>query len=110
MASVAVGIEAGAWKTHAVAVALKGAGIGRGAGGGANLLSSPDPAGSIGAALAEALAGGTPAAVVLSCAGGDRPADQERGRSILARLVGPATPVDVTGDAIAALYAGNPAG
>lgn len=110
MATVAVGIDAGASKTRAFAVDRDGAVVGRGAGGGANLLSSPDPAGSIGAALAEALAGATPAAIVLSCAGGDRPADKERGRAILAQLVGPAIPVDVTGDAVAALYAGNPAG
>jgi N-acetylglucosamine kinase-like BadF-type ATPase len=110
MADVAVGIDAGASKTRAFAVDREGAVVGRGAGGGANLLSSPDPAGSIGAALAESLAGASAAAIVLSCAGGDRPADQERGRAILAQLVGPATRVDVTGDAIAALYAGNPAG
>src|SRR5439155_1346541 len=84
--------------------------IGRGAGGGANLLSSPDPAGSIGAALAESLAGAIPVAVVLSCSGGDRPADRERGRAILTQLVGPAVRIDVTHDAIAALYAGNPMG
>jgi N-acetylglucosamine kinase-like BadF-type ATPase len=108
--AVVVGIDAGASKTRAFAVDRHGSVVGRGAGGGANLLSSPDPAGSIGAALAESLAGTAPDAVVLSCAGGDRPRDQERGRSILAQLVGPATRVQVTGDAIAALYAGNPAG
>jgi N-acetylglucosamine kinase-like BadF-type ATPase len=105
-----VGIDAGASKTRAFAVDRSGAVIGRGAGGGANLLSSPDPAGSIGAALAESLAGERPVAVVLSCAGGDRPADRERGRQILGQLVGPDARIDVTGDAIAALYAGNPAG
>ena len=107
---VVVGIDAGASKTRAFAVDRSGAVIGRGAGGGANLLSSPDPAGSIGAALAESLAGAPAEAVVLSCAGGDRDADRERGRAILAQLVGPATRVDVTGDGVAALYAGNPAG
>src|SRR5207245_11814073 len=111
MGAVAVGIDAGASKTRAFAVDRDGSVVGRGAGGGANLLSSPDPAGSIGAALAESLGGGSTAvAIVLSCAGGDRPADRERGRAILAQLAGPATRVDVTGDAIAALYAGNPAG
>ena len=54
---VVVGLDAGASKTRAFAVDRSGAVIGRGAGGGANLLSSPDPAGSIGAALAESLAG-----------------------------------------------------
>ena len=96
--SLVVGIDAGASKTRAFAVDRSGAVVGRGAGGGANLLSSPDPEGS-GAD-----------AVVLSCAGGDRDADRERGRAILARLVGPTVRIDVTGDAIAALYAGNPAG
>jgi len=74
------------------------------------LLSSPDPAGSISAALTEALAGRRADAVVLSCAGGDRAADRERGREILRAIVGPGIPVDVTHDAQAALYAGNPAG
>ena len=110
MTAVAVGIDAGASKTRAFAVDRDGSVVGRGAGGGANLLSSPDPAGSIGAALAESLGSATPVAIVLSCAGGDRPQDRERGRAILAQLVGPSTRVDVTGDAIAALYAGNPAG
>jgi len=108
--AVVVGIDAGASKTRAFAVDRDGAVVGRGAGGGANLLSSPDPAGSIGAALAESLAGGRADAVVLSCAGGDREADRVRGREILTRLVGPDTRVEVTGDGIAALYAGNPAG
>jgi len=105
-----VGIDAGGSKTRAFAVDRQGGVIGRGAGGGANLLSSPDPAGSIGAALAESLAGAIPVAVVLSCSGGDRPADRERGRAILTQLVGPTVRIDVTHDAIAALYAGNPMG
>src|SRR5207245_11694908 len=87
-----------------------GAGIGRGAGGGATLLASPDPQGSIGAALAESLGSAVPQAIVLSCSGGDRPADREKGRAILVRLVGPEVQIEVTHDAIAALYAGNPAG
>ncbi|TMG56170.1 MAG: hypothetical protein E6H84_04415 [Chloroflexi bacterium] len=110
MAAVAIGIDAGASKTRAFAVDRDGSVVGRGAGGGANLLSSPDPAGSIGAALAESLGDATAVAIVLSCAGGDRPADRDRGRAILTQLAGPSTRVDVTGDAIAALYAGNPAG
>jgi glucosamine kinase len=84
--------------------------VGRGAGGGANLLSSPDPQGSIAAALREALAGRVPDAVVLSCAGGEREADRAKGRAILASLLGPEVAVEVTHDAKAALYAGNPAG
>jgi glucosamine kinase len=108
--SLVVGIDAGGSKTRAFAVDRDGAVIGRGAGGGANLLSSPDPAGSIAAALAESLGGAKPEAVVLSCSGGDRPADREKGRAILTQLVGPAVRIDVTHDAIAALYAGNPAG
>src|SRR5438093_5806882 len=107
---IVVGIDAGASKTRAFAVDRSGAVVGRGAGGGANLLSSPDPEGSIAAALAESLGGAGADAVVLSCAGGDRDADRERGRAILARLVGPTVRIDVTGDAIAALYAGNPVG
>ena len=52
-----------------------------------------------------------PDAVVLSCAGGEREADRAKGRAILAGLVArPDATVDVTHDAIAALYAGNPAG
>ena len=109
-ASLVVGIDAGGSKTRAFAVDRDGAVVGRGAGGGANLLSSPDPAGSIAAALAESLGSAKPEAVVLSCSGGDRPADRERGRAILTQLVGPAVRIDVTHDAIAALYAGNPAG
>ena len=105
-----VGIDAGGSKTRAFAVDREGAVIGRGAGGGANLLSSPDPAGSIAAALAESLGAAKPEAVVLSCSGGDRPADREKGRAILTQLVGPAVRIEVTHDAIAALYAGNPAG
>jgi N-acetylglucosamine kinase-like BadF-type ATPase len=105
-----VGIDAGASKTRAFAVDREGAVVGRGAGGGANLLSSPDPAGSIAAALTESLGTAKPEAVVLACSGGDRPADREKGRAILTQLVGPAVRIDVTHDAIAALYAGNPAG
>jgi N-acetylglucosamine kinase-like BadF-type ATPase len=108
--ALVVGIDAGGSKTRAFAVDRGGSVIGRGAGGGANLLSSPDPQGSIAAALAESLGGAVPEAVVLSCSGGDRPADREKGRAILAALVGPAVRIDVTHDAIAALYAGNPAG
>ena len=105
-----VGIDAGGSKTRAFAVDRDGAVVGRGAGGGANLLSSPDPAGSIAAALAESLGSAKPDAIVLSCSGGDRPADREKGRAILTQLVGPNVRIDVTHDAIAALYAGNPAG
>jgi N-acetylglucosamine kinase-like BadF-type ATPase len=104
------GIDAGGTKTRAFAVTRDGRIVGRGAGGPGNLLSSPDPAGSISAALTEALAGRRADAVVLSCAGGDRAADRERGREILRAIVGPGIPVDVTHDAQAALYAGNPAG
>ncbi|MFN2521373.1 MAG: BadF/BadG/BcrA/BcrD ATPase family protein [Candidatus Limnocylindria bacterium] len=109
-AEVVVGIDAGASKTRAFAVTREGDVVGRGAGGGGNLLSSPDPEGAIGAALAEALAGRAPDAVVLSCAGGDRPADRDRGVAILGRLLGPRVLVGVTHDALAALYAGNRAG
>lgn len=107
---IVVGIDAGASKTRAFAVDRDGRIIGRGAGGGANLLSSLDPQGSIGAALTEALGTNATRAVVLSCAGGDRPADRERGRAILSRLVSPDVRIEVTHDAKAALYAGNPAG
>jgi N-acetylglucosamine kinase-like BadF-type ATPase len=110
MAAVVVGIDAGGSKTRAFAVDRDGAVVGRGAGGGANLLSSPDPAGSIAAALSESLGSAKPEAVVLSCSGGDRPADREKGRAILTQLVGPTVRIEVTHDAIAALYAGNPAG
>jgi N-acetylglucosamine kinase-like BadF-type ATPase len=109
-APLVVGIDAGGSKTRAFAVNRDGAVVGRGAGGGANLLSSPDPAGSIAAALAESLGAAKPEAIVLSCSGGDRPADREKGRAILTQLVGPAVRIEVTHDAIAALYAGNPAG
>ncbi|MEK6225665.1 MAG: BadF/BadG/BcrA/BcrD ATPase family protein [Chloroflexota bacterium] len=109
-APLVVGIDAGGSKTRAFAVDRDGAVVGRGAGGGANLLSSPDPAGSIAAALAESLGSAKPEAVVLSCSGGDRPADREKGRAILTQLVGPAVRIEVTHDGIAALYAGNPAG
>lgn len=109
-APLVVGIDAGGSKTRAFAVDRAGAVVGRGAGGGANLLSSPDPAGSIAAALTESVGSAKPEAVVLSCSGGDRPADRERGRAILTQLVGPTVRIEVTHDAIAALYAGNPAG
>lgn len=104
------GIDAGATKTRAFAVGRSGDVIGRGAGGGGNLLTSPDPQGAIGAALREALGGRSPAAVVLSCAGGDRQVERDKGRSILSGLVGPGVRIEVTHDAIAALYAGNPQG
>src|SRR5207247_6254549 len=107
---VVVGIGAGGSKAGAFAVDREGGVVVRGAGGGAHLLPSPGPAGCIGAALVESLAGAIPVAVVLSCSGGDRPADRERGRAILTQLVGPAVRIDVTHDAIAALYAGNPMG
>ena len=103
-------MDAGGTKTRAFAVTREGEIVGRGAGGGANLLSSPDPQGSIGAALREALGGRVPVAIVLSSAGGEREADRAKGRAILAALVGPAVRVEVTHDAKAALYAGNPAG
>lgn len=105
-----VGIDAGASKTRAFAVTRDGATVGRGAGGGANLLTSPDPGGSIAAALQEALGGRVPSAVVLSCAGGDREADRTRGHEILAAIAGPGVLLEVTHDAKAALYAGNPQG
>src|SRR6266851_4375153 len=105
-----VGIDAGGTKTRAFAVDRAGEVVGRGAGGGANLLSSSDPQGSIGAALNEALGGRTAEAVVLSAAGGDRKADRERGRELLARVAPAGAQLLVTHDAIAALYAGNPAG
>ncbi len=107
---VVVGIDAGGTKTRAFAVTRAGEIVGRGAGGGANLMSSPDPQGSIAAALQTALAGRVPSAVVLSCAGGDRESARERGRAILSGLLGGNVPVDVTHDARAALYAGDPQG
>jgi glucosamine kinase len=110
MKDLVVGMDAGGTKTRAFAVTRAGDIVGRGAGGGANLLSSPDPQGSIAAALREALAGRVPDAVVLSCAGGERAADRAKGRAILASLLGPEVAVEVTHDAKAALYAGNPAG
>jgi N-acetylglucosamine kinase-like BadF-type ATPase len=110
MQDLVVGMDAGGTKTRAFAVTRAGEIVGRGAGGGANLLSSPDPQGSIAAALREALAGRVPAAIVLSCAGGEREADRAKGRAILTSLVGPDVAVEVTHDAKAALYAGNPAG
>ncbi|MDO8506791.1 MAG: BadF/BadG/BcrA/BcrD ATPase family protein [Candidatus Limnocylindria bacterium] len=105
-----VGIDAGGTKTRAFAVDRAGEVVGRGAGGGGNLQSSPDPQGSIGAALAEALGGRAAEAIVLSCAGGDRKADRERGRQLLTRVAPAGARLLVTHDAIAALYAGNPAG
>jgi len=105
-----VGIDAGATKTRAFAVDRGGEVVGRGAGGGANLLASSDPQGSIGAALKEALGGRDADAIVLSAAGGDRKADRERGRELLARVAPAGARLLVTHDAIAALYAGNPAG
>ena len=110
MKGLVVGIDAGGTKTRAFAVDRAGEVVGRGAGGGGNLLSSPDPQGSIGAALAEALGGRDAIAIVLSCAGGDRKADRERGREILARVAPAGAQLLVTHDALAALYAGNPAG
>ena len=105
-----VGIDAGATKTRAFAVDRAGDVVGRGAGGGANLLSSTDPLGSIGAALNEALGGRSAEAIVLSAAGGDRKADRERGRELLQRVAPAGARLLVTHDAIAALYAGNPQG
>ncbi|HUQ16585.1 MAG TPA: BadF/BadG/BcrA/BcrD ATPase family protein [Candidatus Saccharimonadales bacterium] len=110
MNGIVAGIDAGGTKTRAFVLTRDGLIVGRGAGGPGNLLSSPDPAGSIAAALAEALAGRQADAVVLSCAGGDRAADRARGRDILRAIVGPAVAVEVTHDARAALYAGNAAG
>ncbi len=107
---IAVGIDAGGTKTRAFAVDRAGEVVGRGAGGGGNLISSPDPQGSVGAALAEALGGRDADAIVLSAAGGDRKADRERGREMLARVAPAGARLLVTHDAIAALYAGNPAG
>src|SRR5256885_8125091 len=103
-------MDAGGTKTRAFAVTRGGQIVGRGAGGGANLLSSPDPQGSIAAALRESLAGRVPVAVVLASAGGEREADRAKGRAILSALVGPDVRVEVTHDAKAALYGGNPAG
>ena len=74
-ADLVVGIDAGATKTRAFVVDRAGEVVGRGAGGGANLHSSPDPQGSIAAALNEALAGREAEAIVLSCAGADRKAE-----------------------------------
>jgi N-acetylglucosamine kinase len=108
--TLVAGIDAGGTKTRAFVVDRSGGVVGRGAGGGGNLMSSPDPQGAIGAALREALAGRRPAAVVLSCAGGDRDQERERGRAIIGALVGHDVPAEVTNDAKAALYAGNPQG
>ncbi len=110
MSEVVAGIDAGATKTRVFVVDRGGEIVGRGAGGGANLLTSPDPQGSIAAALQAALAGRKASAVVLSCAGGDREAERERGRDILAAILGRDVRVDVTHDAKAALYAGDRAG
>jgi len=110
MNAIVVGIDAGASKTRAFAVDRAGTVVGRGAGGGGNLLTSPDPQGAIAAALAEALGGRAADAVVLSCAGGDREAERTRGHEILVRLAPPGARLLVTHDAIAALYAGNPTG
>jgi len=107
---IVVGIDAGASKTRAFAVDRAGTVVGRGAGGGGNLLTSPDPQGAIAAALAEALGGRGADAVVLSCAGGDRETERARGEEILTRLAPPGAKLLVTHDAIAALYAGNPTG
>ena len=110
MSDIVVGIDAGASKTRAFAVDRDGTVVGRGAGGGGNLLTSPDPQGAIAAALAEALGGRAADAIVLSCAGGDRDAERTRGREILTTLAPPGAKLLVTHDAIAALYAGNPTG
>lgn len=110
MSEVVAGIDAGATKTRAFVVGRTGEILGRGAGGGANMLTSPDPQGSIAAALQAALAGRRPSAVVLSCAGGDRDEERERGRAILTAILGRDVPVDVTHDAKAALYAGDRSG
>jgi glucosamine kinase len=110
MNHIVVGIDAGASKTRAFAVDPAGTVVGRGAGGGGNLLTSPDPQGAIAAALAEALGGRAADAVVLSCAGGDRETERTRGHEILTQLAPPGAKLLVTHDAIAALYAGNPTG
>ncbi len=110
MNDVVAGVDAGGTKTRAFVVGRTGELVGRGAGGGANLLTSPDPQGSIAAALGEALAGRRPSAVVLSCAGGDRAVERERGRGILSAIVGHDVPIEVTHDAKAALYAGDRSG
>ncbi len=110
MNDIVVGIDAGASKTRAFAVDRAGTVVGRGAGGGGNLLTSPDPQGAIAAALAEALGGRGADAIVLSCAGGDRETERTRGHEILTRLAPPGAKLLVTHDAIAALYAGNPTG
>ena len=109
MTSIVVGIDAGASKTRAFAVDRAGTVVGRGAGGGGNLLTSPDPQGAIAAALAEALGGRAADAVVLSCAG-YRETERTRGHDILTRHAPPGAKLLVTHDAIAALYAGNPTG
>jgi N-acetylglucosamine kinase-like BadF-type ATPase len=110
LTDIVVGIDAGASKTRAFAVDRDGTVVGRGAGGGGNLLTSPDPQGAIAAALAESLGGRPADAVVLSCAGGDRETERTRGLEILGTLAPPGAKLLVTHDAIAALYAGNPTG
>jgi N-acetylglucosamine kinase-like BadF-type ATPase len=110
VSDIVVGIDAGASKTRAFAVDRDGTVVGRGAGGGGNLLTSPDPQGAIAAALAESLGGRAADAVVLSCAGGDRETERTRGLEILTRHAPAGAKLLVTHDAIAALYAGNPTG
>jgi len=99
LSDIVVGIDAGASKTRAFAVDRAGTVVGRGAGGGGNLLTSPDPQGAIAAALAEALGGRGAAAIVLSCAGGDRETERARGQEILMRLAPPGAKLLVTHDA-----------
>src|SRR5258708_39052606 len=105
---VVVGIDAGGTKTRAFAITRAGAIVGRGAGGGANLLSSADPAGSIGAALREARGELVAVAGVLSCVGRDRAADRARGVRIVCVLAAPDARGGLTPDAQAALCAGDP--
>jgi len=107
---IVVGIDAGGTKTRAFAVDRDGVVVGRGAGGGANLIASADPQGAIGAALNEALGGRSAEVVVLSAAGAERSAERRRGLEILERVAPAGARLRVTHDAMAALYAGNPAG
>ena len=51
-AGLVAGIDAGATKTRAFVVRRSGEVVGRGAGGGGNLLTSPDPQGAIAASRA----------------------------------------------------------
>src|SRR5512140_1110079 len=104
---IVVGIDAGATKTRAFAVDRAGEVVGRGAGGGGNLISSPDPQGSIGAALAEALGGREADAIVLSAAGGDRKADRDRGRHMLPPFPPPRARLLAPQNAHAAPYTSN---